>query len=139
MAIFAFKVSQFSVLYSTLESIVLRFIGNQSEQVKRTVSQVSVSGRTNNLYCLNDLRKRLREKKKRKRRGGERKQSVERGGDDASGHEASLVMAVTEKEADNRDYNYSFQHIVKNNGTYLGCLRVMRYDLVIIATLDTRV
>jgi len=44
-----------------------------------------------------------------------RKQSVERGGDDASCHEVSLVTAVTEKATDNRDYNYSFQHTVYGN------------------------
>lgn len=40
------------------------------------------------------------------------KLSVERGGDDASGHKVSLVMAVTEKATDNHDYNYSFQQMV---------------------------
>ena len=62
------------------------------------------------MYCLNNLRKRLSGKKKRKEARGRMKQSVERGGDDVSGHEVSLVTAVTEKTTDNRDYNYSFQH-----------------------------
>ena len=52
------------------------------------------------------------EKKKGKRQEEGRKQGVERGGDDASCHEVSLVTAVTEKATDNRDYNYSFQHWV---------------------------
>ena len=62
------------------------------------------------MYYLNNLRKRLRERRKGKRRRRERKQSDERGGDDARGHEMSLVMPVKEKATDNRDYNYSFQH-----------------------------
>ena len=66
--------------------------------------------RRNNLYCLNNLRKRLSGKKKREEARGRRKQGVERRGDDASRHEVSLVTAVTEKATDNRDYNYSFQH-----------------------------
>ena len=52
---------------------------------------------------------RLREKEKGKRQG-EKKQGIERGGDDASCHEVSLMTAVTEKVTDSRDYNYSFQH-----------------------------
>ena len=39
-------------------------------------------------------------------------------GDDASGHEVSLVTAVTEKATDNRDYNYSFQQIFLRPSVY---------------------
>ena len=71
-----------------------------------------MGGRTDDLYCLNNLRKELREKGRKERdEKEERKQSGERGGDDPSCHEVSLVTAVTEKATDNRDYNYSFQQV----------------------------
>ena len=52
----------------------------------------------NDLYCLVNLRVKIKRKEEeRNKQEGERKRSVERGGDDASGHEVSLVTAVTEK------------------------------------------
>ena len=63
------------------------------------------------MYCLNNLRKGLREKGERKETRRRKENKVVRGGDDASCHKVSLVTAVTEKATDNRDYNYSFQQV----------------------------
>ena len=63
----------------------------------------------------------MMEKKEGKKQEEERKQGVERGGDDASCHEGSLVTAVTEKATDNRDYNYSFQQSSALHASRLLC------------------
>ena len=65
--------------------------------------------RVNNLHSLTDKKeietKKMRGKTRWRRKG---KHSVERGGVDESGHEASLVAAVTENVKHSRDRDYIF-------------------------------